>query len=168
MDKEIYDLSEHLGMALKSRGMLLATAESCTGGWISQAVTMVPGSSKWFECGFVTYTNRSKHEMLGVRSTTLQADGAVAEMVVREMAEGALQRSGAHCSVAVSGVAGPDGGSPAKPVGTVWLAIADQQGETSPSAAKQLRKMVSALLRNAKNNNLILESFEILTSTRRY
>ena len=130
MDKEIYDLSERLGMALKAQGMLLATAESCTGGWISQAVTMVPGSSNWFDCGFVTYTNRSKQEVLGVRSTTLEADGAVAEMVVREMAEGALQRSGAHCSVAVSGVAGPDGGSPSKPVGTVWLAIADRQGKT--------------------------------------
>ncbi len=130
MDKEIYELSERLGMALKSRGMLLATAESCTGGWISQAVTMVPGSSNWFDCGFVTYTNRSKHEVLGVRSTTLQDDGAVSELTVREMAQGALQRSAAHCSVAVSGIAGPDGGSPSKPVGTVWLAIADKQGDT--------------------------------------
>ena len=130
MDKEIYDLSERLGMALKAQGMLMATAESCTGGWISQAVTMVPGSSNWFDCGFVTYTNRSKQEVLGVRGTTLEADGAVAEMVVREMAEGALQRSGAHYSVAVSGVAGPDGGSASKPVGTVWLAIADRQGNT--------------------------------------
>ena len=130
MDKEIYDLSERLGIALKAQSMLLATAESCTGGWISQAVTMVPGSSNWFDCGFVTYTNRSKQEVLGVRGTTLEADGAVAEMVVREMAEGALQRSGAHYSVAVSGVAGPDGGSASKPVGTVWLAIADRQGNT--------------------------------------
>ncbi|UCD67103.1 MAG: CinA family protein [Betaproteobacteria bacterium] len=130
MDKEIYDLSERLGMALKSRGMLLATAESCTGGWMSQAVTMVPGSSNWFDCGFVTYTNRSKREVLGVRSTTLEVDGAVSEMVVREMAAGALQRSAAHCSVAVSGIAGPDGGSPSKPVGTVWLAIADRQSNT--------------------------------------
>lgn len=130
MDKKIYDLSERLGMQLKARGMLLATAESCTGGWISQAVTMVPGSSNWFDCGFVTYTNRSKQEVLGVRSTTLEADGAVSELVVREMAEGALRRSEAHCSVAVSGVAGPDGGSPSKPVGTVWMAIADKQGKT--------------------------------------
>lgn len=130
MDKEIYDLSERLGMALKSQGMLLATAESCTGGWISQAITMVPGSSNWFDCGFVTYTNRSKHEVLGVRRSTLEADGAVSELTVREMAQGALQRSAAHCSVAVSGIAGPDGGSASKPVGTVWLAIADQSGAT--------------------------------------
>ncbi|UCH46705.1 MAG: nicotinamide-nucleotide amidase [Betaproteobacteria bacterium] len=130
MDKEIYDLSERLGMALKAAGMLLATAESCTGGWISQAVTMVPGSSNWFDCGFVTYTNRSKHEVLGVRSSTLEDDGAVSELTVREMAEGALQRSEANCSVAVSGIAGPDGGSASKPVGTVWLAVADNQGDT--------------------------------------
>jgi nicotinamide-nucleotide amidase len=125
MDREIYELSEQLGLALKANGLVVSTAESCTGGWISQAVTMVPGSSNWFDCGFVTYTNRSKHEVLGVRSETLERDGAVSELTVREMAEGALRRSRAHCSIAVSGVAGPDGGSPSKPVGTVWLAIAD-------------------------------------------
>ena len=130
MDKEIYDLSEQLGMALKAKGLVMATAESCTGGWISQAVTMVPGSSNWFDCGFVTYTNRSKHELLGVRSSTLESEGAVSEQAVSEMAQGALRHSQADCSVAVSGIAGPDGGSPSKPVGTVWLAVADNRGST--------------------------------------
>ncbi len=130
MDKEIYDLSEQLGMALKAKGLVMATAESCTGGWISQAVTMVPGSSNWFDCGFVTYTNRSKHEVLGVRNATLESQGAVSEQTVTEMAQGALRHSRADCCVAVSGVAGPDGGSPSKPVGTVWLAVADNQGST--------------------------------------
>ena len=130
MDKDIYDLSEQLGKELKSREMVLATAESCTGGWISQALTMVPGSSSWFDCGFVTYTDRSKHELLGVRSSTLERDGAVSELTVREMAEGALARSHAACSVAVSGIAGPDGGSAEKPVGTVWMAVASTEQAT--------------------------------------
>lgn len=101
---------------------MLATAESCTGGWIAEAVTMVPGSSGWFERGFVTYTYISKREMLGVKSRTLGRHGAVAEEVVREMVEGALARSHAQLAVAVSGVAGPSGGTPEKPVGTVCLA----------------------------------------------
>lgn len=130
MDKEIYDLSEQLGRELEARKMAVATAESCTGGWISQALTMVPGSSSWFERGFVTYTNRSKQEMLGVRSSTLERDGAVSEITVREMAEGALERSPANWSVAVSGIAGPDGGSPDKPVGTVCIAIASTEQAT--------------------------------------
>ena len=130
MDREIYDLSERLGMALKANALILATAESCTGGWISQAVTMVPGSSNWFDCGFVTYTNRSKQQLLGVRASTLARDGAVSELTVREMAEGALDRSRANCSVAVSGVAGPDGGSADKPVGTVWMAVSDREHGT--------------------------------------
>jgi len=136
MDKEIFDLSEELGRELKAHEAVVATAESCTGGWISQALTMVPGSSAWFERGFVTYTNRSKQEMLGVRSSTLERDGAVSEITVREMAEGALARSDANCSVAVSGVAGPDGGSPEKPVGTVWLALASTGHATQ---ARRLR-----------------------------
>ena len=131
MDKEIFDLSEKLGNELKSRAMVVATAESCTGGWIAQALTMVPGSSSWFDCGFVTYTNRSKQEVLGVRSSTLERGGAVSELAVREMAEGALARSHADCSVAVSGIAGPDGGSAEKPVGTVWMSVASRDRETN-------------------------------------
>ena len=98
----LYALAERVGKALKSRDMMLVTAESCTGGWIAEAVTMVPGSSEWFERGYVTYTYISKREMLGVREATLGAHGAVAEEVVREMADGALERSHAQVAVAVS------------------------------------------------------------------
>lgn len=122
MDAELYSLSGHLGDALKARALVLCTAESCTGGWISQAVTMVPGSSKWFDRGFVTYTNEAKQDMLGVAAETLKKHGAVSEPVVVEMARGALLRSRAQVAVAVSGVAGPAGGSARKPVGTVCLA----------------------------------------------
>jgi nicotinamide-nucleotide amidase len=121
-DRALYKLAVKVGRALKKRGLMLATAESCTGGWIAEAVTMVPGSSEWFERGFVTYTYISKREMLGVKQKTLGRHGAVAEEVVREMVTGALARSHAQIAVAVSGVAGPSGGTPEKPVGTVCLA----------------------------------------------
>ena len=120
----LYLLAAKVGRALKKRRMMLTTAESCTGGWIAEAMTMVPGSSEWFERAFVTYTYISKREMLGVRSRTLGRHGAVAEEVVREMVEGALARSHAQVAVAVSGVAGPSGGTPDKPVGTVCFAWA--------------------------------------------
>src|SRR5687767_12225344 len=126
----LYALAERVGKALKSRNLMLVTAESCTGGWIAQAVTMVPGSSEWFERGYVTYTYISKREMLGVKDATLGVHGAVAEEVVREMAEGALERSHAQVSVAVSGIAGPGGGTPGKPVGTVCFAWAAKDGAT--------------------------------------
>ncbi|HWA14084.1 MAG TPA: nicotinamide-nucleotide amidohydrolase family protein [Burkholderiales bacterium] len=122
MDAELYEIAGRVGDALKARGHSMAAAESCTGGWIGQAVTMVPGSSKWFERGFVTYTNEAKQEMLGVAAETLKKNGAVSEPVVREMAQGALKASRAQVAVAVSGVAGPDGGTPKKPVGTVCIA----------------------------------------------
>lgn len=124
MDPTLYRLAVRVGRALKTRQWMAATAESCTGGWIGQAITMVPGSSEWFERGFITYTNLSKSEMLGVKAATLLRRGAVSEQVVREMALGALARSHAQVSVAVSGVAGPGGGSPGKPVGTVCFAWA--------------------------------------------
>ena len=89
-DKQLYELAERVGTALKAKGMMLATAESCTGGWIAQAVTAVPGSSEWFERGFVTYTYISKREMLGVKPETLDAHGAVSEQTVREMTTGAV------------------------------------------------------------------------------
>ncbi len=123
-DPVLYSLAEEVGAALKSRKLMLATAESCTGGWIAEAVTMVPGSSEWFERGFVTYTYISKREMLDVKEATLGRHGAVAEEVVLEMAEGAIARSHAQVAVAVSGVAGPSGGTPEKPVGTVCFAWA--------------------------------------------
>ena len=121
-DAEIYDLAERVGRLLERRALMAATAESCTGGWIAEAITMVPGSSAWFDRGFVTYTNISKREMLGVRAETLERHGAVSEAVVREMVAGALEASHAQVAVAVSGVAGPSGGTPDKPVGTVCFA----------------------------------------------
>jgi nicotinamide-nucleotide amidase len=101
---------------------MLATAESCTGGWIAKAATDVAGSSAWLERGFVTYSNAAKEEMLGVRAETLVAHGAVSGPTVLEMVAGALERSRAQVAVAVSGIAGPGGGNSEKPVGTVWLA----------------------------------------------
>ena len=118
-DRQLYELAERTGRALEDKGLMLATAESCTGGWIAEAITMIPGSSAWFDRGFVTYTYISKREMLGVRGETLEKDGAVSEAVVREMVEGALKASHAQVAVSVSGVAGPSGGTPEKPVGTV-------------------------------------------------
>ena len=117
-------LPRQVGEALKARGMMLATAESCTGGGIAQAVTRVSGSSGWFERGFVTYSNDAKEEMLGVSPDTLEHHGAVSEATVQEMAQGALQYSRAQAALSVSGVAGPTGGTPEKPVGTVWFAWA--------------------------------------------
>jgi nicotinamide-nucleotide amidase len=127
-DPVLYKLAEEVGAALKARGLMLATAESCTGGWVSEAVTMVPGSSDWFERGFVTYTYISKREMLGVKEATLEKHGAISEEVVCEMAGGALARSHAQVAVAVSGVAGPSGGTPDKPVGMVCFAWAMKGG----------------------------------------
>jgi len=101
---------------------MMAAAESCTGGWIAKCITDVAGSSEWFDRGFVTYSNQAKMEMLGVQSVTLDRHGAVSEETVREMTAGALTNSRAQVAVAVSGIAGPGGGTPDKPVGTVWLA----------------------------------------------
>lgn len=128
-------LARRVGAALKSRRVLLATAESCTGGWIAQAVTAVPGSSAWFERGFVTYSNEAKKEQLGVHAPTLARHGAVSEAVAREMASGALARSRAQVALAVTGVAGPDGGTKAKPVGTVCFAWA-RRGQATLSATR--------------------------------
>ncbi len=122
--QDIHHLAERVGHDLVQANMRMVTAESCTGGWVACAVTAVAGSSEWFERGFVTYTNTSKQEMLGVAAATLDQFGAVSEQTVGEMARGALQHSHAQVAVAISGIAGPDGGSAEKPVGTVWLAWA--------------------------------------------
>ena len=113
-----------LGESLRAQGLRLATAESCTGGMIAAACTTIAGSSDWFERGFVTYSNAAKTEMLGVDAALIAANGAVSAEVARAMADGALAHSHADLAVAVTGVAGPGGGSPDKPVGTVWLALA--------------------------------------------
>lgn len=123
-------LAAQVGVALKSHGLKLATVESCTGGGVAQAITDVAGSSAWFECGFITYSNLSKQQMLGVSEATLRQYGAVSEKTVREMVEGAFQHSTAQVALAVSGIAGPEGGTPDKPVGTVWLAWGIRHGAT--------------------------------------
>lgn len=112
----------HLGIALARRGWRVTTAESCTGGWVSQAITSIAGSSAWFDVGYVTYSNVAKQRMLSVSAAALAAHGAVSEAVVKEMARGALLAAEADCAIAVSGIAGPGGGSEEKPVGTVWCA----------------------------------------------
>jgi nicotinamide-nucleotide amidase len=127
---DLETLSAQVGESLLRRGLMLATAESCTGGWVAQTITAIAGSSQWFERGFVTYSNSSKVELLSVRSETLEWHGAVSEQTVREMAQGALTHSHAQVAVAVSGIAGPGGGSLEKPVGTVCLAWAGIGMET--------------------------------------
>jgi nicotinamide-nucleotide amidase len=121
-----------LADALRSRGWTMATAESCTGGLIAAACTAVAGSSDWFERGFVTYSNAAKTEMLGVPPALLAAHGAVSEEVADAMARGALQQAKVPLSVAVTGIAGPGGAVPGKPVGTVWLAVARQAPGAEP------------------------------------
>lgn len=121
-------LSRTVGERLKSAGATLVTAESCTGGWVAQTLTSVAGSSDWFERGFVTYSDDAKREMLGVRPETLSRHGAVSEETAREMARGALERSRGTWALAVTGIAGPGGGSAAKPVGMVCFAWAGKSG----------------------------------------
>jgi nicotinamide-nucleotide amidase len=129
-DADDLTLVRKIADALVAHGEWLVTAESCTGGGLAQLLTSVPGSSSWFERGYVTYSNRSKTEMLGVPAELIATHGAVSEEVVRAMAEGAIARSGADHAVAVSGIAGPTGGSPEKPVGTVWIAWSVRGGGT--------------------------------------
>jgi nicotinamide-nucleotide amidase len=123
-DSELVALAAVLGRRLAARGVLAATAESCTGGLVAGAITRIAGSSGWFDRGFVTYSNESKVELLGVDPETLTRDGAVSEATARAMAEGAIRASRAGVAVAVTGIAGPDGGTPAKPVGMVCFAWA--------------------------------------------
>jgi nicotinamide-nucleotide amidase len=124
-------LAKRLGERLKAQRAMLVTAESCTGGWVAQAVTSIAGSSDWFERGFITYSNDSKQELLGVRSETLVRHGAVSEQTALEMAQGALARSKGTVALAVTGVAGPGGGSAAKPVGMVCFAWASKHAAKS-------------------------------------
>ena len=130
MNAEIEALVPALADALRRARLKMVTAESCTGGLIAAACTTIAGSSDWFERGFVTYSNEAKTEMLGVAPALIIAHGAVSEPVARAMAEGAIARSHAQLGVAVTGIAGPGGGSPGKPVGTVWLAWSRAGGAT--------------------------------------
>lgn len=128
MQEDIIELAGQLGQALSARNWMAATAESCTGGGVAYAITEISGSSAWFDRSFVTYTNEAKKEMLGVKDTTLQQHGAVSEAVVNEMTAGVLSHSDANIAVAISGIAGPNGGTPQKPVGTVWIAWRTKDG----------------------------------------
>ncbi|MEQ1767234.1 MAG: nicotinamide-nucleotide amidohydrolase family protein [Methylotenera sp.] len=121
-DDELIKLAPKLGLALKARGYTLALAESCTGGMVAQYVTAIAGSSAWFDRGFITYSNQAKMEMLGVTNLSLENFGAVSEQTAIEMALGALKNSYAQIAASITGIAGPDGGTPEKPVGTVCFA----------------------------------------------
>jgi nicotinamide-nucleotide amidase len=124
IDDSLVSLARALGAAAMARAATIATAESCTGGLVAGAITAIAGSSAWFERGFVTYSNLAKEQELGVARSTIERFGAVSEETARAMAEGAIRASSAQWAVAVTGIAGPDGGSPEKPVGTVWFAWA--------------------------------------------
>lgn len=133
-------LAVRVGASLRQRGVKVVTAESCTGGYVAKLLTDVPGSSAWFDSGMVTYSNESKQRMLGVSGETLRQAGAVSEDTVREMAVGALGVSGADYAVAISGVAGPDGGSAAHPVGEVWFCRARRRPGGSVDAVASHRR----------------------------
>lgn len=128
VQKALEALASEVGALLLANGQRLATAESCTGGWVSQCLTSIAGSSAWFERGFVTYSNAAKHELLAVADETLAMQGAVSEATVAAMAQGALRHSHADWALAISGIAGPGGGSPTRPVGTVCFAWAASDG----------------------------------------
>lgn len=129
MDNELFEIAQQLGQLLKLKEKKIATAESCTGGWIAQIITEVSGSSAWFDRGFVTYSNSAKVQMLGVNPETLNKFGAVSTQTATEMVKGALAHSEADCAIAVTGIAGPDGGTADKPVGTVFIAWAYKNRE---------------------------------------
>ena len=124
IDDPLLALAARLGAAALARGAMIATAESCTGGLVAGAITAIAGSSTWFERGFVTYSNLAKEQQLGVAPSTIERFGAVSEETAKAMAQGAVRGAAAQWAVAVTGIAGPDGGSPDKPVGTVWFAWA--------------------------------------------
>jgi len=128
-DRELLQLAERVGRRSLRRGQVIATAESCTGGWIAKALTDVAGSSAWFAEGFVTYSNEAKTRALGVSRPMLKREGAVSPAVARAMAVGALKRADATIAVAVTGIAGPGGAVPGKPVGTVWFCWARKHGK---------------------------------------
>lgn len=132
-DQDLYQLAEEVGRSARAIDWRIVTAESCTAGWIAKALTDVPGSSQWVDSGYVTYSNTAKMRDVGVSERTLAEHGAVSEATVREMANGALRAAGVEMAIAVSGIAGPDGGTAEKPVGTVWFAVAtpNAQGPTT-------------------------------------
>lgn len=156
MTERLDTLAARLGERLLARGWRLATAESCTGGWVAKVVTDIPGSSAWFDRGFVTYSNAAKQDMLAVRAATLETLGAVSEGTAMEMAAGAIAHSRAQVAVAVSGIAGPGGGSPEKPVGTVCFAW------SLPDGAPQARRLQFAGNREEVRHQAVRVALELL------
>ena len=155
----IEELVKQLAAKLTEKGWMLATAESCTGGMIAAACTDLAGSSQWFDRGFVTYSNEAKTEMLGVPAELIAKHGAVSEEVVRAMAEGAIRHSRAQVSIAVTGVAGPGGGSVEKPVGTVWVGI------NTPNTIKSIHLQLSGdrtINRNLSRNISLIEASTLI------
>ena len=138
-DLALTQLAAALGERMRAGGRRLVTAESCTGGWIAKVCTDLAGSSSWFECGFVTYSNEAKERELGVGAELLRVQGAVSESAVVAMASGALQRTPAQAAIAVSGIAGPEGGTQEKPVGTVWFAVAFKVNDRISTMARLKR-----------------------------
>ena len=156
--KELESLSAELGALLIEKNYFFTTAESCTGGWVGQSLTSVPGSSSWYGCGFITYSNTAKHKILDVSKDTLNTYGAVSQEVVEEMVDGALKKSKANLGVAISGIAGPGGGTSERPVGTVCLAWklndlpASSVTEVFEGSREEVRfKSVSKALKEAIN-----------------
>ena len=135
-DEELHQLAVELADRLRARGWMLATAESCTGGWVGQLLTSLPGSSQWYERGFITYANAAKVEMLGVPEETLATHGAVSEQTASAMAAGALKHSHTQAALAISGIAGPGGGTPQKPVGLVCYGWALADGTLMSSTCR--------------------------------
>ena len=135
-DEELHQLAHELGGMLLARGWMVATAESCTGGWVGQLLTAIPGSSAWYERGFITYANAAKQEMLGVSAEILETHGAVSEETASAMAAGALAHSHAQATLAISGIAGPGGGTPQKPVGLVCYGWALADGTLMSSTCR--------------------------------
>ena len=138
-DQDLYQLAAEVGRSARAAGWRIVTAESCTAGWIAKTLTDIPGSSAWVDSGYVTYSNTAKMRDVGVSERTLAEHGAVSEATVREMADGAKRVSGVEMAIAVSGIAGPDGGTADKPVGTVWFAIATPEAQ-GPAAICERRQ----------------------------
>ncbi|MGZ3182658.1 MAG: CinA family protein [Telluria sp.] len=157
MTNELFELAAQAGRALQAKGLLLTTAESCTGGGVSAAITDIAGSTAWFDCGFVVYSNASKTELLDVPAALIAQHGSVSEEVAAGMAEGALANSNAHVALSTTGIAGPTGAVPGKPVGTVCFAWSRQghtyterlifQGDRQAVREQTVRHALQGLLR---------------------
>ncbi|MDD5275316.1 MAG: nicotinamide-nucleotide amidohydrolase family protein [Methylovulum sp.] len=151
MEEQMLALADQLGRFLHAENKKITTAESCTGGWIAEVITAIPGCSAWFDSGFVTYSNAAKIRMLGVKAETLVRYGAVSAETAEEMAAGALAHSDADYAIAVTGIAGPDGGTPEKPVGTVFIAWQSKNGQS-----RVVREQLSGDRRQIRANTVII------------